>query len=62
MHESSKWGDVQDAMKKTTLGRNATFQIGRECRCIVKVGRRSLFNLDVLDRHLNEMLRQQQGD
>lgn len=54
-----RYASVTDLMEYTSTGRNKAMQLGKESGALIKFGRRSIYDLRIVDQYL-ETLRKEQ--
>lgn len=47
--------DVKDLQAYLAVGRNTALQVGREAGALRKIGRRSLYDREVIDRYIDSL-------
>lgn len=47
--------DIKEFMEYVGVGRNSALRLGKEIGCLVKIGRRSLYDLRKADQYFNSL-------
>lgn len=60
--KTKRWADVIGLCDHTSMGRCRAVEFAKTHGAVVKVGKRNLFDLQVIDQALEEMRNQQNGN